>query len=267
MRIHLAAIAAFAITIVGASSSGLAASLSLPATHDVYIGGSTAANSGPGGVGTEAGSNTNGAGHYVGQSSRRSIFQFDLSQIPANSTINNAYLRLYLSDASGDNNYTILGRIYSDAAGTVTIDETSLITSSEPAITVANPDIGDFPALSGAGSSLVKEQYYNSEPASLADLELLQNIYEAGGSFLLGVYATGSGTSGFNNRNFADREGNTPTSNPLLDLDGDFYVDGGTTFYPLLVVEYTSIPEPNTTVLICIGSLAVCLAYRRLRKI
>ncbi|MEX0642718.1 MAG: DNRLRE domain-containing protein [Pirellulales bacterium] len=178
--------------------------------------------------------------------------QWDLSAIPNGATINSAHIEMYLynsSDSTG-NSMSYQGITSSNDVGTLTFDETNITWSTVPA-DGPNINLGTFTGVI-AGNVPTSDQWYSSLTADSDEIDLLQSISDANGSFVYQLW--GGGVTGNHHRYFVDREGNHgnilgETLRPDL--------------APRLVIDYTAaIPEPSAFlfgVVVCsaIGGYAV----------
>jgi hypothetical protein len=227
---------AFALAILAfAANYGYCAALTLTPTQDTYIAGTGTAGSGDGHDDLElfmqdGGITANGSAYVW--------MQYDLSAIPTGATITSAHLEMYLTamSDSSTNTMAIDGYTQSNAAGTLTIDETTFnindyrgdgsivdgLFNTPLGQAEINSVIGDFSGSTLIPNDATLNQYYASEPANAADLALLQSIADNDGNWIIQLYR--GNITGTHTRTFADRES-----------------DSGTT--PRLVIEY--VPEPS----------------------
>jgi hypothetical protein len=183
--------------------------------------------------------------------------QYDLSAIPSGAAIMSAHLEMYLTALtdSSTNTMVIDGYTQSNAAGTLTIDETTLnvndyrgdgtivngLFNTPLGQAEINSVIGDFSGSTLIPNDATLNQYYASEPASSADLALLQSIANNDGNWIIQLYR--GNISGTHTRTFADRESDTATT-------------------PRLVIEY--VPEPSAIIL---AQLALGVSLMRVRRV
>lgn len=195
----------------------------------------------------------------TGATAQGGWLQFDLSQLPAGATITSAHIDLYLVSASSTNNsnISITGSTQSNAAGTITIDDSTFnrVTYSDNGLfdtplglNEADNTLGDFAAgvLGNGGSLPTLNQFYSSSNANAADLTLLQSIYGSAGSLVVQLYAPN--ITGTHFRTFEDHEGS---------------LTGNSANGPQLVVTYTLAPEPSTVVMCGMALAGILLARKR----
>jgi hypothetical protein len=246
---------AFALAILEfAASNGFCAVLTLTPTQDTYIVGTATTGSGDGHDDLElfmqdGGITANGSAYVW--------MQYDLSAIPIGATITSAHLELYLTALtdSSTNTMAVDGYSQSNAAGTLTIDETTFnvndyrgdgtivdgLFNTPLGQAEINSAIGDFSGSTLIPNDAALNQYYASEPASSTDLALLQSIANNDGNWIIQLYR--GNISGTHTRTFADRESDSATT-------------------PRLVIEY--VPEPGA---ISLALSALGLSLMRLRRV
>jgi hypothetical protein len=224
-----------AVVVLGLSTIAQAATIDVPAVQDTTTGtGSSATNTNFDGI--------NGGGVFITDGTRPMFLQFDLSVIPAGSTITGAQLALYMVAASDTNAtaWSIDAYSESDADGTQSfIDDTFTyaVYQGNGWPEVGPRALGSYPA--PIGTTL--NQYYFSTAADASDLTLLNSIYTAAqapggpdGNLILQLFA--SGVLGTHSRTFEDHENTNATG-----------------FVPKLIITY--IPEPSSMLLAGMGLL------------
>lgn len=217
-RCSLAAVLIFAV-----AGYGHADSIALVPTQDVYVwsGGATKNH------------NDDGDGLSIGPSTRIYI-QWDLTEIPANSTINAAYIELTQWNNSGATTTTTTASYLTSG-----FDETLLTWDSSGAGDPGGTPLTSLGVFGVIDDTLGPKQ---SGSANADERLLLQSIYEGDGVFTYFMSATSGGF-----RLFVNREG----------TGGD--VDDG----PRLVIDYTPIPEPSALLLGAFGIGCIGFVARR----
>lgn len=241
-----------AIVVLTGTDSVSAATLNLVATQDTWVSGTatdTTPHDNEGLPSIETSTNS---------ARRMPWLQFDLSPLPANAAITSVRLEMFLVSASSttEDDFFIDGFIHSDAAGTLTMDETTFSRSHYAANSFNTPYgnnehdsiLGNYAAgvLGDSVNMPILNQFYSSSLASAADLALLQGIANANGNLIFQIWAPN--VNGSHSRTFEDREG-TLTGNVLN--------------APRLVVEYNIVPEPSSLITITLGILGMFAAKRR----
>ena len=246
---------AVALTILAiAANYSFGAVLTLSPTQDTYILGSASTGSGDGHDDLELFMQDGGV---TANGSAYAWMQYDLSAIPIGATITSARLEIYLTALtdSSTNTMVIDGYTQSNAAGTLTIDETTFnvndyrgdgtivdgLFNTPLGQAEINSGIGDFSGGTLIPNDATLNQYYASEPASSADLALLQSIADNDGNWIIQLYR--GNISGTHTRTFADRESDSSTT-------------------PRLVIEY--VPEPGA---VSLALMSLALSLMRVRRV
>ncbi|MEX0642714.1 MAG: DNRLRE domain-containing protein [Pirellulales bacterium] len=166
--------------------------------------------------------------------------QWDLSTLPDGATINSAHIELFLFSSSDTNDSEMTYQGYTSLNETDSFDETTITWNTVPA-DGPTIDLGTFTGVIAANAP-ESNLWYTSLPADSDEIQLLQSITEANGSFVYQFW--GAGVTGSHHRYFVDREGNhnnilegdplRPELAPRLvidytstTIDGDFNGDGG----------------------------------------
>lgn len=254
-------LSALALTILLTPSIAWSATVALPASKDTSIFSESTSNSGGGSPGIFAGNNGSGG-------IRRGLIAFDLSSIPAGSTITQAELKLYVGNApgsspaqtvsifpltknwgegtTGSSNPTLSGG--GGGAAAVAPDATwaNAATPSTPWATAGGDFAGVASASVGSITATTNTPYIWSSAAMVTHVQgWLDNPATNFGWILRNASDAGSQTV----RGFYSRESGTGASSALT-----------TAFQPSLSITY--VPEPASAVLLLFAGQMLLLRRR-----